>query len=61
MGRKWKIIWPERRLVDDSTILSWARDAVANGELHSSVNTKDVSECANALDQAGLITLSIEK
>lgn len=57
MGRKWKLLWPERRMVDDATIIGWAKDAVANGQLHSELDTSKALDCAQALDQAGLITL----
>lgn len=60
MGIQWFfIVWPERRNVPDDKIMTWAADAVANKEiLADEVDLKNPASCAQALHDAGLITLA---
>ena len=60
MGQSmFRILWPERRIVADSKIQGWARDAVANGEIGADdVDLDDARDCARALNEIGAITLA---
>ncbi len=51
-----KVIWPERRYVDDSVIRRWYADAVANREVEET-GLNDPREMAKELHGAGVITL----
>lgn len=49
------IIYPERRTVSPTLIMSWAKDAFANGQID---NTADnVEDAIYLLENAGLITV----
>lgn len=56
------MIWPERRAVSESQIIVWASDAIANKEINeefsTAVESGDAMTCAEALHEAGLITLA---
>jgi hypothetical protein len=51
------LLYPERRTVSPETILTWYRDAVANGELED-MGDAVPAEAAFYLHDAGLITLA---
>jgi hypothetical protein len=54
------ILYPERRVVDSETILTWYQDALANGEVEDDFPTSptDPHWAALLLHEAGLITLT---
>jgi hypothetical protein len=54
------ILWPDRREVDGRTIRNWAADAVAAGILPAETDVRDAAACAQALHEAGLLTLAVE-
>lgn len=54
------IVYPERRYVRASQIHTWYDDAVANGEIDQCyLNAKTHNEMAEALSDAGIITLGV--
>lgn len=55
----YKIVYPEVRNVSESKMRSWASDAIANGEIEGPI-TLSTSELVDQMNDAGLITSSIE-
>jgi len=53
---KFKLLYPEEKLVSDEKILSWARDAEVDGEIEGGFGN-DVFEAARQLEDAGFITI----
>jgi hypothetical protein len=52
------IVYPERRYISAARIHAWYKDAVANGEIaEEHCNAKTHQEMADALSDAGIITL----
>ena len=49
------IIYPERRTVSPTMIMSWAKDAFANGQIDNTA--EDVEDAIFLLSDAGLITV----
>ena len=49
------IIYPERRTVSPTMIMSWAKDAFANGQIDNTAD--DVEDAIYLLENAGLITV----
>lgn len=48
------LVYPEERSVDADTILGWARDAYANGEIDH--EPEDLLDAIDMLEDAGEIT-----
>lgn len=57
MTKRFHIIYPDDRYVDEDKIRVWFTDALDNGEL-SDEDVYSVDDQAMALHQAGLITLA---
>jgi hypothetical protein len=53
----YELLYPERRSVTPETILTWASDAVANGEIDQAWDEGNARQAAAALHEAGIITL----
>lgn len=55
---KFWIIWPESRFVTEHQMKTWYFDAVANNQIaREYLDLADVAKMAEALSDAGLITL----
>lgn len=55
------IVWPEEGLVSAAKIVGWFEDAVADGKIEEDyLDAKFPQEMAQALDNAGIITLGKE-
>lgn len=55
---KFRLVFPEKRVVDSDVIAGWYSDAVANNEVDAVAGFVSVREKAAALDDAGLITVA---
>lgn len=52
-----KLVYPEKRVVSDTTILGWYRDAVDNGEIPEAEYELGLIEAAQELEDIGHITI----
>jgi hypothetical protein len=53
------IIWPERRFVPAKNLISWAQDAVANGEvsdMFKDLEVKSLNDAVEVLNDSGNVT-----
>lgn len=50
-----RVLWPDQGWVSSEQVLSWARDAEADGDIEGGFGT-DAEEAKRQLDDAGLIT-----
>jgi hypothetical protein len=53
-----RILYPEQRTVSGETIISWATDAIANGEADGEGFDGSVESAMYVLDDAGLVTFA---
>jgi len=54
--RQFFIVYPERRWVSEAKVITWYRDAVANGEITDRTKLVRVSDMLSELEDAGLVT-----